>query len=1153
MSTSLAEKEKELLQARRLRALGRLKDAQDCLERALSYKPIAVEILIEKAHLLLVQGYYNGLKAIFKPILHDNAANFNREELLVIQLQSVAAEIETDGKLIDARQLTIDVLTNLSDPVEPNLASNIMFWTLLYIAHIGFLVQKYALYYQGVDKNFKTQLNEKMRVLQYQLHKIGDDSAAWDMIRYRLFLLDLPQADQELCAFLSRSNQPYATACAILERSKIARTQRRFLDAQNLLQLAKDLFAANHLILGDIEAELESINLRIEEQGGASTECLDALGRLANSFHEHQYLTGERDALSRLALLYREMQRYSDSSQTSIRLQEICDLTGSKLEWFHHRFCQLNASSMAGEQVAATLEGFKALYEKVERMQVPSLASKCATQVSLDYMQQKDWDNSLLWGRKALSMAENHSDYLSASDAAKAVALCMRDRITHTGIPSREDVKELIAFLSTWAEKDGRNGIIVNQIDKYGLLSNAEILYTKRFDDVDKTEASKRCLSWLQKAEQLLDSLPEEERITNMAEIKFKSYDAYYILNDYSTAMGYLELARLLFIQAGKNRQAKHMQNKLGQLKLLMVYEAENSGGMDAEDAQAALNESLENFREVQQSLLKSGFILQLARCHIQQAWIWQAAYELGQPEALGYALEELNTADRIRNDIRADMTIQKDEEILAHKSALVSQSADLFELGINLSLASKDVGRAWRWAQQGKARAFLDLLSFEEIAPLKVIESVQESKEAQDLLRKESELLQMLLTTPLERRFPIRREIVAIRRQMSSLPQFYNLLLYRGSETLTLDRLPEMFGPLKEVVCVDWALVGDAIWMFTVRPGEEPKAYLLAITKLEVLLWIQSNLKAEYMRQKRAYERLRDLDPLIAPLSSCTNANELLILCPASLLCAIPLHALEAGGQVLLERNTVVYSSSLSVLYHCMLRRSEKSHSLKNASIFGNPTGDRSAAEESSIHLAELLHVKPHVRSAATKSAFVKEAQDTTLFHYHGHAAFDVEDPLRSAFKLHQNESAPMSENQLTARELLTLRLSVSLFVMIACESAQQEIKAGEEPTGLLPMLLLAGVNAAVGTLWKCSDVAGKEFTEAFYVEVLSERARRSGITVLVDFAVALQKAALKLREKRPAPYYWAPFVLHGKWLHHFDSEKEGSMSADWESALRQ
>jgi hypothetical protein len=88
-------------------------------------------------------------------------------------------------------------------------------------------------------------------------------------------------------------------------------------------------------------------------------------------------------------------------------------------------------------------------------------------------MQQKDWDNILLWRRKALYMAESNSYYSSASDAAKSVALCMRDRITHADIPSRKNIKELIAFLSTWAESDGRNGIIVNQIDNCGLLSNA--------------------------------------------------------------------------------------------------------------------------------------------------------------------------------------------------------------------------------------------------------------------------------------------------------------------------------------------------------------------------------------------------------------------------------------------------------------------------------------------------------------------------------------------------------------------------------------------------------------------------------------------------------------------------------------------------------
>jgi len=37
--------------------------------------------------------------------------------------------------------------------------------------------------------------------------------------------------------------------------------------------------------------------------------------------------------------------------------------------------------------------------------------------------------------------------------------------------------------------------------------------------------------------------------------------------------------------------------------------------------------------------------------------------------------------------------------------------------------------------------------------------------------------------------------------------------------------------------------------------------------------------------------------------------------------------------------------------------------------------------------------------------------------------------------------------------------------------------------------------------------DIAGKEFTETFYSEILSQMAGRSSDAVLVDFAVALQR----------------------------------------------
>ncbi len=81
--------------------------------------------------------------------------------------------------------------------------------------------------------------------------------------------------------------------------------------------------------------------------------------------------------------------------------------------------------------------------------------------------------------------------------------------------------------------------------------------------------------------------------------------------------------------------------------------------------------------------------------------------------------------------------------------------------------------------------------------------------------------------------------------------------------------------------------------------------------------------------------------------------------------------------------------------------------------------------------------------------------------------------------------------------------------------------------------MLMLAGANSVVGTLWQCSDIAGGEFVEKLFAALLHSATvvdPASG-RELFDIARAVQEAALAVRKNRPAPYFWALFVLYGKW----------------------
>ncbi|KAK5651725.1 hypothetical protein OQA88_11794 [Cercophora sp. LCS_1] len=302
----------------------------------------------------------------------------------------------------------------------------------------------------------------------------------------------------------------------------------------------------------------------------------------------------------------------------------------------------------------------------------------------------------------------------------------------------------------------------------------------------------------------------------------------------------------------------------------------------------------------------------QLARCRYNKALVWEHAHRLGQSGALGYALQEITAAEEILNHIRSDMTLRRDEEMLRHKAALVDREVHVSTLGVSLSFAAGQIGDAWGWVQRSKARAFLDLLSFEEPIDGSLLSATHHNGRAQELLDQEMELVRQCQLAPPHDRLPICQKLAICRKEMSNVEALYDMRLSRGMDSLSEGRLKAMFPALEDVVCVDWVIIENTIYMFAVRPGSKPVAAKLALGVDEVMLWIQSNLKAEYLRQPRANERFRELDSLVTPLLAESSPGDLLVLCPAGVLAGLPLHALQIDGQLLIERNPVVYTQAL-------------------------------------------------------------------------------------------------------------------------------------------------------------------------------------------------------------------------------------------------
>jgi CHAT domain-containing protein len=114
------------------------------------------------------------------------------------------------------------------------------------------------------------------------------------------------------------------------------------------------------------------------------------------------------------------------------------------------------------------------------------------------------------------------------------------------------------------------------------------------------------------------------------------------------------------------------------------------------------------------------------------------------------------------------------------------------------------------------------------------------------------------------------------------------------------------------------------------------------------------------------------------------------------------------------------------------------------------------------------------------------------------------------------------LGDSYMNLYDLYNLRLPAELVTLSGCATGLNVIAPGDELLGLVRVLLYAGAQSLLLSLWDVHDESTAEFMKLFY----------RSLTDHGDKAVALQAAMKELREHYPHPYYWAPFVIIGKAL---------------------
>ena len=255
----------------------------------------------------------------------------------------------------------------------------------------------------------------------------------------------------------------------------------------------------------------------------------------------------------------------------------------------------------------------------------------------------------------------------------------------------------------------------------------------------------------------------------------------------------------------------------------------------------------------------------------------------------------------------------------------------------------------------------------------------------------------------------------------------------------------------------------------------------------------------------------LRELyDEIAAPVRSRMTGKHIIFV-PHGVLHYVPLHALFDGAEYLIDRFTVSYAPSASVLALCS--GPNASHS-KGALVLG--VSDDNAPWI--LHEAqEVARVLPDARlllgAKATGQALRELGPLSSRIHIATHGIFRRDNPMFSAIRL--------GDAYLSLYDLYGMRLPVDLLTLSGCATGLSVVAAGDEILGLSRGLLYAGAKTLLLTLWDVHDRSTAEVMRSFYDHFRDAPENR---------ALALQTAMLDARRSYPHPFHWAPFVLMGK-----------------------
>lgn len=446
-----------------------------------------------------------------------------------------------------------------------------------------------------------------------------------------------------------------------------------------------------------------------------------------------------------------------------------------------------------------------------------------------------------------------------------------------------------------------------------------------------------------------------------------------------------------------------------------------------------------------------------------------------------------------------------------AAKIGFVGDKQKVYHALIDALFSAGEYSQAFEYVERSKSRALVDLLASKKNFTVRG-GGEQMASALTELETLESENRALVPDQSSER----------IRQRTTRSIQIRERIAARAPELASLVSVTAVSaGDIRKVLPPKETLVE----YFT--PGRDMLVFVLTRNDIRAVKLDGTNVADEIAEFRKALQdpqsgRYLDLSralytKLVTPVESLLADHEIIVV-PHGALHYLPFNALHDGGKYLIEKKSIRYMPSASVLLYLPAEKTAKPGDIL---AFGNPDlGDPGQdllhAQNEAVAVAKTRpRSRVLLRKEATETALKKFGERFSYIHFATHGQFDADAPLKSALLLAPDRE---SNGQLTLDKLYSMRLDADLVTLSACETGLGKIAGGDDVVGLTRGFLYAGSRSIVASLWKVDDLATSQLMALFYSRLKD-----------MDKRGALRSAQLDTRSRYPHPYYWAAFQLMG------------------------